>query len=92
MRIEVYTDPGHGWAKVPKTLLAELGIAEKITPFSYMRGDYAYLEEDQDADTLVKALKEAGIKYEFKVYTAKYRASRIRNYASYIPEQETANA
>mgnify|MGYP001033138093 CR=1 FL=1 len=87
MKIKVYTDPGHGWAKVPKSLLSELGVAEKITPFSYMRGDYAYLEEDLDVTTLEKALKEAGIKYEFKVYTAKYRASRIRNYACYVPEE-----
>jgi len=43
-----YTDAGHGWLWVPKYPRAELGIAEKITSFSYQRGDYAYLEEDVD--------------------------------------------
>jgi hypothetical protein len=26
-----YTDPGHGWVEVPRALLHELGIADKIT-------------------------------------------------------------
>ncbi|MCD6434937.1 MAG: hypothetical protein J7L15_00895 [Clostridiales bacterium] len=41
-----FTDPGHGWLRV---LLTELEpIKDKISPYSYMRGKYAYLEEDCD--------------------------------------------
>jgi hypothetical protein len=92
MKLNVYTDPGHGWVKVPKSLLKELGIANKITLYSYMRGDYAYLEEDCDASIFVEAMKKAGKPYEFKVYTTRDRASRIRNYARYVCEEETENA
>ena len=45
-----YADPGHGWMAVKKQQLVELGIAAKITPCSYQRGDTAYLEEDGDLD------------------------------------------
>lgn len=38
-----HSDPQHGWLKVPKDLLATLGIDQKITRYSYMRGAYAYL-------------------------------------------------
>jgi ABC-type transport system substrate-binding protein len=83
MKFEVYTDPGHGWAKVKISLLEKLGIAKEITSYSYMRGQYAYLEEDQDASTFMQAMKKAGIPVEFKTYTCANRMSRIRNYASY---------
>jgi hypothetical protein len=43
-----YTDPGHGWVEVPRALLHELGIADKITGYSYQRGEDVFLEEDCD--------------------------------------------
>jgi len=47
-----FEDPGHGWLRVP---LKEVEpIADKISPYSYMRGKYAYLEEDCDAWTFLK--------------------------------------
>jgi hypothetical protein len=52
-----YQDGGHGWLKVPKKDLENLGIADKITRFSYMYGDHAYLEEDCDLATYLRALK-----------------------------------
>ena len=67
MKFDVLTDPGHGWIKVPKKLLAELGIANKITPYSYMRGDFAYLEEDADASTFFEAMRAAGKTIEQRV-------------------------
>ena len=84
MKFEVYTDPGHGWVKVKISLLEKLGIAEQITSYSYMRGEYAYLEEDLDATTFRQAMREAGIPVEFKIYRCGNRLSRIRNYADYV--------
>lgn len=51
-----FTDGGHGWLKVTKARLDNLGIADKITSCSFMRGNYAYLEEDCDVSTYIKAL------------------------------------
>lgn len=82
MKFDVLTDPGHGWIKVPKKLLVELGIADKITPYNYMRGDFAYLEEDADAATFFEAMKAAGKSIEQRVRSAD-KPSRVRNYSSY---------
>ena len=82
MKFDVYADPGHAWAKCPKATLKELGIAEKITAYSYQRGEFAYLEEDCDASTLVSALKANGIPHEFVLHQSN-SSSRIRNYERY---------
>jgi hypothetical protein len=79
----VYSDPGHGWCKVHKKLLVKLGIENKITTYSYMRGDYAYLEEDCDLSTLINALKANGcMNISFKEFNTN-RTSKIRGYSHY---------
>ena len=70
----LYKDNGHAWAKVPRKLLALLGILKDITGGSYQRGDYVYLEEDGDLDTFMKAYPLA----TFRVRTS--ATSRIRRY------------
>lgn len=82
MKIKIYADPGHAWAKVPFSLIYKLGIQDKITSYSYMRGSYAYLEEDCDLSTLIKALQENRIEFSFDKYHGN-KLSRIRNYLSY---------
>lgn len=80
--IIIYTDPGHGWGKVRKSVLSNLGIAGDITPFSYQRGDYAYLEEDCDLSLLCKRLAEHDTKVKF-VERHTDKQSRIRSYERY---------
>lgn len=79
MQILYYTDAGHGWFKVNKALLVKLGIANDITPFSYMRNHSAYLEEDCDAGRLFKALDNANIKWSYKQFHTD-KTSKIRGY------------
>lgn len=79
MKIHVYSDPGHGWGKVKISILKDLGILEKITSYSYMRGEFAYLEEDCDLTTLVLTLRAKGIEPKFIDHHAN-KSSRIRNY------------
>lgn len=50
-----HTDPGHGWVAVKRQELIELGILDKISSYSYQRGDTVYLEEDSDAAAFVIA-------------------------------------
>ena len=47
--------PGHGWLRVPLREIIQLGIAEKITAYSYMDNQFAYLEEDIDAGVFIRA-------------------------------------
>lgn len=50
-----YTDAGHGWLRVSHSELAELGLTDKISPYSYRDHQFAYLEEDCDASLFVDA-------------------------------------
>lgn len=60
-----FTDPGHGWLSVKRDELVRLKILDKITAYSYQKGDTVYLEEDCDMSTYAKA-KEAidGVKWK----------------------------
>jgi len=78
----VYNDPSHAWAKVRKDVLVNLGIADKITRYSYQRGDYAYLEEDCDLTTLCMAPNERDTRIKF-VEKNTNKDSRIRSYERY---------
>jgi hypothetical protein len=80
--ITIYNDPGHAWGKVRKDVLTNLGIADKITRYSYQRGDYAYLEEDCDLTTLCMALTERDTRVKF-VEKRSERDSKIRSYERY---------
>jgi len=81
--IRFFADPGHGWARVKKSELAKLGIAELISVFSYERGEFAYLEEDCDLSIYLNALRAKGMAYKFNGTTCANRSSRIRGYCSY---------
>jgi hypothetical protein len=82
MKIHVYNDCGHGWASVKRSLLVELGIADKVSPYSFQRGQSVYLEEDCDLSLLVSAFKARDIAPEWiEHYTD--RRSPIRSYESY---------
>jgi hypothetical protein len=82
LSLNFYCDPGHGWAKVSIKTLVKLGIADKISRYSYQRGLYAYLEEDCDLNMLFAAADKAGIKITLKEYHTN-KQSKIRSYCSY---------
>lgn len=76
-----YSDSGHGWVAVKRQLLLDLGILDKITPFSYQRGLTVYLEEDQDVITFHKAFKEKyGVEPLYKEKSFTNGSSPIRSY------------
>jgi len=52
-----YSDPSHGWLEVPNIELQELDIFNKISQYSYINKDMAYLEEDCDANIFINAYK-----------------------------------
>lgn len=59
--LQKYDDPAHGWVEVPIKLLEALGIERQISTFSYVDGSTAYLEEDCDAERLIRALNALDI-------------------------------
>ena len=83
IKIKVFADPGHAWARFPKSRLVKLGIADKITPYSYQNGANAFLEEDYDLGILVQALQDRGYECRFHRTSAGTKSSKIRSYAPY---------
>lgn len=83
----LFTDPGHGWLRVPRALLRELGILDRITPFSYQRGGDVFLEEDCDLFTFVQAMARVGRPVFYVETTASIaqRSSAVRSYARFTP-------
>ena len=51
-------DSGHEWLAVKKQELEDLGIANDISSYSYMKGGTAYLEGDCDAARFIDAYKQ----------------------------------
>jgi hypothetical protein len=82
MKIIYYTDPGHGWAACKIDELRALGIADRISTYSYMRGRTAYLEEDCDFSLLIGTLQRAGKDYTI-VQRHTNKRHPIRSYSVY---------
>ena len=80
--IKVFGDPGHAWARFPKARLVKLGIADKISCYSYQNGTNAFLEEDCDLSVLITALKDKGYEIKFNESHTN-RQSKIRSYDYY---------
>ena len=84
-----YSDPGHGWVRVPIPFLVQIIGADwrkVFTPFSYERGTYVYLEEDEDAARFIQRSRTAGIEPVLKpASTGVATYSRIRTYARLTP-------
>lgn len=89
--IQLYHDPGHGWAKVERKQLVALGIIQRITSCSYEKGAYVYLEEDCDVQTLLAAFEEAHVNVEFRSKYAN-RQSRIRGYEPFRLREDEREA
>jgi hypothetical protein len=82
LKLNYFTDPGHGWVCVKLDKLQDLGIADQISTYSYMRGSSAYLEEDCDLSLLFAACDAIGQRIEL-IFKHTNNRSPIRSYATY---------
>lgn len=76
-----HQDPSHGWVEVPMAELRALGIAGRISPWSYRDDETAYLEEDDDASLFLDTMCARGTPAELVVLRHEY--SPVRNYLPY---------
>lgn len=83
MKIKFYADPGHGWGAVKRQVLFQHQVADKISIYSYQKGNTVYLEEDNDLPTLVTALALKGITVEWQEKHTD-RRSPIRSYDRFV--------
>jgi hypothetical protein len=82
MTYDLFADPGHAWLKVRLTELHELGIAQEISHYSYLRGGWAYLEEDCDMPRFLRAKRRRGEEIRTRERYASC-SSRVRTYQSF---------
>ena len=77
-----HADPGHAWLAVKASELINLGIADKISSYSYVKGGTVYLEEDCDATAFILAYEA---RYGHKpAYRESYRDhTAIRSFDRY---------
>ena len=82
------SDPGHGWLAVPATTIRKLGLAQDISPYSYVSdtGKTVYCEEDGDAGLVIKALKDKGIEVKFREVNNAHGFSSVRDMRPYTPK------
>ncbi len=87
---DFYRDPSHGWLKVERKELIDLGIESQISGYSYQKGDFAYLEEDSDASIFIDAWEA---KHQIKLMNSQisyhYHAGRIRTYQPFSPQAQS---
>ena len=80
-KYDFYQDSGHGWVKVSIKELSELSLLDKITPYSYYKKGYVYLEEDCDLNLFYKAKENKGIIISFSEHHSE--RSKIRHFQYY---------
>lgn len=77
-----HADSMHGWLAVKRKEVDALGLADKISGFSYQKGATVYLEEDQDLPLFKTAVEAAGDTLEVKDAKVVKR-SNIRGFKSF---------
>lgn len=78
-----YSDPAHGWLRVPVAELSALGIATKVSSCSYRKGRWAYLEEDCDAPRFIQEFVRKHERRPHIVESSCNGRSTIRSYPAY---------
>lgn len=82
-----FVDPGHSWIEIHKESVANLIGSEwrrEFTSFSHENGDFVYLEEDEDAETLKKILEQHNYELYLKMHESN-ELSCIRDYPRFQP-------
>jgi hypothetical protein len=79
MKVTYFNDSGHGWYSVKRSKLEVMGVLNKVSVFSYQKGDSVYLEEDCDAGLFFNNLTEEE-RQSIKVVESYSRACPVRNY------------
>ncbi len=90
IKLQWFTDAGHGWLKISRSDAEDLGILDLISGYSYVSpsGKYLYLEEDQDAVTAFGAITKQGKEVSYKPFRNSQRYSTIRHYSHYMPHDD----
>jgi len=82
MRLNVEDGAGGGCVAVRWPLVGGLGLPDRFTPYSYVRGILAHLEEDCDYSQFARAMNDRALFFTVRHHHTDAR-SRIRNYCQF---------
>lgn len=90
LKLTQFSDGGHSWLAVKRKLLIKLNILEKISGYSYQKGETVYLDEDCDLAIFLKAYFKGEILCEwwnqFDIKKSYQNNSPIRSYYPFNPK------
>ena len=76
LKLNMYSDAGHGWLRIPKKLFNTLD--QQLSSYSFYNDSYVYAEEDCDLPRVMNAIEAKGITVIItQVFVKNY--SHIRN-------------
>ena len=84
IKVTYHSDPGHGWFAVKLADIDAAGLADKISQYSYKRGQTVYLEEDSDAPRFFRAIDRSKLDIKYAKFQER---SPVRSYNSYTYEK-----
>jgi len=76
----LHSDHGHAWLQVKRQELKDLGILDKISHYSYQKGDDVFLEEDCDYSRFYEAMAAINKTIELREVNSPYDDSIVRSY------------
>jgi len=79
LTISYYRDHQSGWFKVPVSLIRDLRIENKISPKSFIRKGYAYVDDKIDARLLFDVANQESIMLNVRMHFSN-KSSKIRSY------------
>jgi len=85
MKLYFYSDPSHGWLKVPLNIFFQNTSEEfrdSISSFSYLSKNAVFLEEDRDARIFMWEMTSKGIDISISEHHSN-KSSKIRRYEKY---------
>lgn len=86
---DFFIDPSHGWLKVSIKELKEMEILREITDYSFIMGDFIYLEEDQDLTLFIDTKKKLNPDFVLKTNeNFSENESGIRKFKRFYPVKE----
>lgn len=83
-----FHDPGHGWLRVKRDTLIELGILDKVSGYSYQSDDrqFVFLEEDCDMTLYVDAIgRDNYIAMRNTIPSVYDDLEQVRNLPDFVP-------
>jgi len=76
----LHSDHGHAWLQVKRQELKDLGILDKISHYSYQKGDDVFLEEDCDYSRFYEAMLKISKTIDITEKCSRHDDSIVRSY------------